>query len=180
MPSITRSSGTLPPAILASVGVAMLDSVQHIHERYSELLYALEWAFTIVFTIEYVLRLYCAGHTMRYARSFFGIVDLVAILPTYFSSLLPGAMALTTVRMLRMLRIFRVLKLANYLTTLRKETMWMTRAAGVPHPSMVKLDQFEILDDKLSSESARAHFGYAEDWGLPAEDDLVSLGVRRR
>ncbi len=70
-------------------------------------------------------------------------------------------------------------KLANYLVTLRKEVMWLTRATGVPHPSMVPLEQFEILDEKFHSDSAREHFGYQEGWGLPPESDLVQLGVRK-
>ena len=70
-------------------------------------------------------------------------------------------------------------KLANYLVTLRKEVMWLARAAGVPHPSMVRLEHFEVLDDRLGSESAREHFGYAEGWGLPPEKELVRLRLGR-
>ncbi|MCB9591101.1 MAG: FMN-binding glutamate synthase family protein [Sandaracinaceae bacterium] len=66
-------------------------------------------------------------------------------------------------------------KLANYLVTLRKEVMWLARAAGVPHPSLVPLDDFEVLDDRLGSKSAREHFAYAEGWGLPPEPELVRL-----
>ena len=66
-------------------------------------------------------------------------------------------------------------KLANYLVTLRKEVMWLTRAAGVPHPSLIELEHFEVLDDRLGSVSAREHFRYAEGWGLPPEPELVQL-----
>jgi len=71
-------------------------------------------------------------------------------------------------------------KLAAYLVTLRKEMMWLARAAGVPHPSMVTMEHFEILDEKLSSESARQHFGYDAAWGMPPESDLVQLGFTKR
>ncbi len=70
-------------------------------------------------------------------------------------------------------------KLANYLITLRKEVMWLTRAAGVPHPSMIPLERFEILDEKLHSDTAQEHFGYQDGWGMPAESDLVQLGIRK-
>ncbi|MEZ4336477.1 MAG: hypothetical protein R3B82_07615 [Sandaracinaceae bacterium] len=59
--------------------------------------------------------------------------------------------------------------------TLRKEVMWLARAAGVPHPSMIPLEDFEVLDDRLGSKSAREHFGYGEGWGLPPEPELVRL-----
>jgi voltage-gated potassium channel len=101
--------------ILLSVIVVMLDSVSSIEALYGDLFNFLELAFTILFTIEYFLRLICVGRPSRYARSFFGIVDLIAILPTYFSLLLPGSEFLLVIRSLRLLRIFRVLKLAQYL-----------------------------------------------------------------
>ncbi|MDY9924915.1 MAG: ion transporter [Methanosarcina sp.] len=101
--------------ILLSVIVVMLDSVRSIEALYGNLFNFLELAFTILFTIEYFLRLICVGRPSRYARSFFGIVDLIAILPTYFSLLLPGSEFLLVIRSLRLLRIFRVLKLAQYL-----------------------------------------------------------------
>jgi voltage-gated potassium channel len=74
-----------------------------------------EWFFTILFTIEYVLRLYSVGRPHRYATSFFGIVDLLAVLPTYFSVFFPGSQYLLVIRILRVLRIFRVFKLVQYL-----------------------------------------------------------------
>ena len=101
--------------IISSVIVVMLDSVNSISSEYGDLLYIAEWIFTILFTIEYALRLLCANRPWTYARSFFGFVDLLAILPTYLSFLLPGTQHLTVIRLLRVLRVFRVLKLAQYL-----------------------------------------------------------------
>lgn len=102
--------------ILLSVLTVMLDSVSSIRAQHGNLLYAIEWAFTIVFTIEYVLRLLCVGRPLRYAVSFFGIVDLLAILPTYLSLLVFGSRYLAVVRVLRVLRVFRVLKLGHHTT----------------------------------------------------------------
>ena len=101
-------------AILLSISVVMLDSVASIRVRHGNGLLAAEWGFTVLFTIEYVLRLSCVTRPARYARSFFGVVDLLAILPTYVSVLIPGAQAMLVIRTVRILRVFRVLKLANY------------------------------------------------------------------
>ena len=103
-------------AILASVFVVMLESIASIDERFGRFLHALEWVFTIIFTIEYALRLVCATSSLRYARSFYGVIDLMAIVPTYVSLILPGAHALLVIRLLRILRVFRVLKLVKYLS----------------------------------------------------------------
>jgi len=100
--------------IAASVIMVMLDSVSSIHQNHGELLYLGEWIFTLLFTIEYILRLYCVGRPLAYATSFFGVVDLLAVLPTYLSILLPGTQYFLVIRVLRVLRIFRVLKLAKY------------------------------------------------------------------
>lgn len=102
-------------AILTSVAVVMLESVAPIEAEYARELLAVEWFFTALFTAEYVLRLSIIQRPTRYARSFFGVVDLLAVLPTYISLIVPGAQVLLTVRILRALRVFRVLKLANYL-----------------------------------------------------------------
>jgi voltage-gated potassium channel len=102
-------------SILASVGVVLLDSVEPLSRQYGPLFTTLEWTFTILFTIEYALRLLCVGRPMRYARSFYGVVDLLAILPTYLSLVLVGTHYLLVIRLLRVLRIFRVLKLSPYL-----------------------------------------------------------------
>ncbi len=100
--------------ILASVAVVMLDSVRRVQELYGPHLLTLEWVFTLLFTVEYVLRLYTARDALRYARSFFGLVDLFSVLPTYLSLLVPGGQMLIVIRVLRVLRVFRVLKLAQY------------------------------------------------------------------
>ena len=101
--------------IILSVLTVLLDSVRQINATHGELLYALEWVFTVLFTIEYVLRLISVGRPLRYATSFFGIVDLLSFLPTYFSLLFPGSQYFLVIRLLRVLRIFRVLKLVQYL-----------------------------------------------------------------
>lgn len=93
----------------------MLESIPSISAELRSALYFVEWVITILFTLEYVLRLYVSLRPLRYARSFFGVVDLLAILPTYLDLLLPGAHYLALLRVLRVLRIFRVLKLAKYI-----------------------------------------------------------------
>jgi voltage-gated potassium channel len=99
--------------VAASVAVVMLESVAEVKAQYGRPLLALEWIFTGIFTVEYALRLYCVGKPLRYATSFFGLVDLMAVLPSYLSPLLPGAQSLLVIRVLRMLRIFRIFKLAE-------------------------------------------------------------------
>src|SRR4028119_2216749 len=114
---------TLIWLILLSVATVILESVRHVREQYGELLYVLEWLFTILFTVEYVLRLLSVRRPLRYATSFFGVVDLLAIIPTYLSIFVPGSQYLLVIRILRLLRIFRLLKLAEYITeanTLRR------------------------------------------------------------
>lgn len=106
-------------AIFASVAVVMLDSVQSIGGRYPRLFHALEWAITLLFTAEYLARLACVQRPARYARSFFGIVDLLAILPTYLAFFFPALRALMDVRLLRVLRVFRILKLTAYMREYR-------------------------------------------------------------
>jgi voltage-gated potassium channel len=106
--------------ILASVVTVMLDSVASFQSTHRPLLRGLEWFFTILFTIEYLLRLWCVGKPLRYAKSFFGIVDLLAILPTYISLLIAGSHYLAAVRILRVLRVFRVFKLATYVDESRR------------------------------------------------------------
>lgn len=101
--------------ILCSVAAVMLDSVAPIRARYGSLLHSAEWFFTILFTVEYILRLICVGRPAKYATSFFGIVDLISILPTYLSLLLPGSQFLVVFRILRVLRVFRVLKFVQYI-----------------------------------------------------------------
>ena len=102
-------------SILASVIVVFLDSVQHYNTRYGEILYFLEWIFTILFTAEYIFRIYCIGRPVKYIGSFFGIIDLLSILPTYISIFIPASRYLSVIRILRVLRIFRILKLMMYI-----------------------------------------------------------------
>ena len=100
--------------ILLSVAVVMVESVHGMGDRLRPYLRALEWIFTVAFSIEYVLRVICVKRPLSYMLSFFGIVDVLAVLPTYLSLLLPGSQSLAVVRFLRLLRIFRVFKLAEY------------------------------------------------------------------
>lgn len=102
-------------AIILSIIAVMLDSVVEIRSEHGQLLYVIEWIFTILFTAEYVLRILALGQPLKYVRSFYGIVDLVAVLPTYISLFFPGSHYLMVIRVLRLLRIFRILKLAQYL-----------------------------------------------------------------
>ncbi|MGO2277869.1 MULTISPECIES: ion transporter [unclassified Psychrobacter] len=102
-------------AILASVAVVMLDSVLYMRLQYGTLFFYAEWFFTILFTIEYVLRLFSAPNRLRYAFSFFGIVDLLSVLPSYLSLMFVGVQYLLVIRVLRILRVFRVLKLKAYM-----------------------------------------------------------------
>jgi voltage-gated potassium channel len=101
-------------SIILSIVVVMLESVAEIEVRHGSTLRAAEWFFTALFTVEYFLRLVSVGRPAHYARSFFGVVDLLAILPTYASLLFPGAQAMLVIRTVRILRVFRVLKLASY------------------------------------------------------------------
>ncbi len=101
--------------IIASVVVVMMESVASYRAQYPSFLRSAEWVFTILFSVEYLLRLACVDRPARYARSFFGVIDLLAVIPTYLSILVPGAQFLLVVRLLRILRVFRVLKLAAYL-----------------------------------------------------------------
>jgi len=102
-------------SILASVVVVMLDSMGTVRQQYGRLLYQIEWIFTLLFSAEYALRLLCVGRPGKYATSFYGVVDLLAIVPTYLSLVLPGSQYLLVIRLLRILRIFRILKLVPYL-----------------------------------------------------------------
>ena len=101
-------------SILMSVLAVMLDSVSSIRLSYGRYLIIAEWIFTILFSIEYVLRLISVGRPIHYAVSFYGIIDFLAIIPTYLSLILPGSQFFLVIRILRVLRIFRVLKLAKY------------------------------------------------------------------
>jgi len=105
--------------ILASVTVVMVDSLDLASPRSDTVLGGLEWFFTVLFTIEYLTRLWCVERPARYARSFFGVVDLVAVLPSYLAFFVPGLNALIDVRILRLFRVFRILKMTAYIREYR-------------------------------------------------------------
>lgn len=119
--------------ILAAVMATMLESVRGLPPRLHTALVVAEWVFTLLFTIEYGLRLVSVGRPWRYATSFFGIVDLMAVLPTYLSILFPGSQSLLVIRSLRLLRIFRVLKLTRFLS----EAQALRRALIESRPKIV-------------------------------------------
>ncbi len=101
--------------ILASLAVVLVDSVESYRQRYGTVLTLLEWGFTLIFAVEYLTRLYCSPKRLRYAFSFFGLIDLLAVLPSLLALFFPASQYLMVVRILRLLRIFRVLKLRQYL-----------------------------------------------------------------
>lgn len=100
--------------IIASVIVATLDSLETPHRHLHAMLLMLEWGFTLIFTVEYGLRLWCSPHPWRYARSFFGVIDLLAVLPTYLGLFYADANLLLVIRLVRVLRVFRILRLFAY------------------------------------------------------------------
>ena len=110
-----RFDGILLLIILASLVIVMLDSIDTIHQNYANVLAYIEWGFTVIFAIEYGLRLYCSPKPLRYAFSFYGLVDLLAIVPGILALYYSDAQYLLIIRIIRMLRIFRVLKLSPYL-----------------------------------------------------------------
>ncbi len=101
--------------ILISVLAVMLETVQAIHNVYGQGFYLFEWMITLLFTVEYGFRILAVRDPSRYVLSFFGVVDLLAILPTYLSLIIPGSQYLLVIRVLRLLRVFRVLKLTRYM-----------------------------------------------------------------
>lgn len=100
--------------IMASVIAVMLDSIAAVNVRYGALLFYLEWGFTLLFTVEYLLRIYITPRPLRYVFSFYGMVDLLSIVPSYLAIFLAGTNYLAIVRLLRVMRIFRILKLVRY------------------------------------------------------------------
>ncbi len=105
--------------ILSSIVVVILDSSKSWHEEYGNLFLKLEWGFTILFTIEYLLRLICIKKPWRYVFSFLGLIDLLAIIPGYLSLFYVGAQSLLVLRALRLMRIFRIFKLSHYLAEMQ-------------------------------------------------------------
>lgn len=102
--------------IIASVAVVIADSVPSLNARYGPVFTVAEWAFTALFSIEYLCRLICLRQPSRYAFSFFGLIDLLAVLPTYLALLFPAIHVLIDVRILRLLRVFRIFKLTEYIS----------------------------------------------------------------
>lgn len=102
-------------AILLSVVAVVLESIPEVRREHGSALHAIEWLFTLLFTVEYVLRLLSVDRPVRYAASFLGIVDLLAFLPTYLATLFPAAQSLLVLRAVRLLRIFRIFKLGRFL-----------------------------------------------------------------
>lgn len=115
-PAGRRFDLALIACIVLSVALVYLDTVAEIHQTYGKWIYLLEWVFTLIFTVEYGLRLYCSTNPLRYSLSFYGIVDLLSILPSYLALFFPGANMTLVIRVLRLFRIFRVLKLLRYLS----------------------------------------------------------------
>ncbi len=103
-------------AIFTSILVVMLDSVDRYHQQYGRLFFVLEWTFTFLFTLEYILRLICIRQPIRYVLSPLGLIDLLAIVPSYLSIFYAGAQSLLVLRALRLLRVFRIFKLTHFLT----------------------------------------------------------------
>ncbi|WP_423736709.1 ion transporter [Chitinophaga caseinilytica] len=114
--------------ILTSILVVMLDSVDSLHSRYGGLFFALEWAFTILFTIEYILRLVCIRKPVRFVFSLLGVIDLLALIPSYLSFLFAGAQSLLVLRALRLLRIFRIFRLVHFISEMRFLTVAIGRS----------------------------------------------------
>lgn len=120
--------------ILVSVIAVMLDSVDHIRAEHRKLLQGIEWVITILFTLEYIARIACSRRPMGYVLSFYGIIDLLAILPTYLMVLQPvlfhGTHQFAIVRSLRLLRAFRIFKLGHMLSEAKvlRQAVWQSRA----------------------------------------------------
>ena len=102
-------------SILLSVLIVMLDSISEFHSKYGLIFNYFEWVFTILFSIEYFLRIYCIRKASSYIFSLYGIIDLLALIPTYLAVFLPGASIFSVIRVLRVLRVFRILKLVQFM-----------------------------------------------------------------
>jgi voltage-gated potassium channel len=114
-PAGRRFDIALVCAIMLSILVVVLDSVPGLHKEYGDTLNVIEWMFTLLFSVEYLARLVCVQRPWRYAGGFFGVIDLLSVLPTYFSLLVPGSELLLDIRILRLLRVFRIFKLTLYI-----------------------------------------------------------------
>lgn len=129
--------------IITSVVVIMLDSVERINAQFGELLNAMEWGFTIVFTIEYILRVISMKRARSYIFSFYGIIDFLSIVPTFLSVILPGSQYLISIRFLRILRIFRVLKLMQFVS--EASVMAKSMRQSLPKVSVFILSVFILV-----------------------------------
>ena len=131
--SDTRAGRLFDLWLLALIGVSvmvvMIDSVESLSRGWGRTFTALEWLFTLLFTAEYALRLACVQHPLRYARSFFGIVDLLSVAPTYLALFFPELHSLIDIRLLRMFRVFRILKVTAYMVEYRNlgAALWASR-----------------------------------------------------
>lgn len=105
--------------IIISILVVVLDSVDHLHQKYGQIFFTMEWVFTIIFTIEYILRLICIRKPYKYIFSGLGIIDLIAVIPSYLSFVIVGAQSLLVFRALRLLRVFRIFRLVHFLSEMR-------------------------------------------------------------
>jgi len=114
--------------IILSIIVVMLDSVQELSARYGVLFHAIEWGLTAVFTVEYLLRLLCITRPWKYALSPFGIIDLLAVIPSYLSVLIPGSQSLLVLRALRLLRVFRIFRLVHFVSEIKFLTIAVTNS----------------------------------------------------
>lgn len=116
--------------ILISVALVMLESVESIRSNNQHLLKILEWAITVIFTIEYILRVVIVKKSLRYIFSFYGIIDLLSVIPTYLGLFIVGSHSLVVIRILRLLRVFRILKLTRYTQAGRSlaRALWASRA----------------------------------------------------
>ena len=122
-PRVRMFDKILIVAILLSVLTVTLESVQDIRRHHEQALHTLDWGLTLLFSVEYLLRLLSAPRPLRYARSFYGLVDLMAILPQYLALIFPQSRFLTSIRLLRLLRMFRVFKLTRYATVAHSLTL---------------------------------------------------------
>lgn len=116
-------------SILISVLAVMLDTVQSVSKSFGGILWIVEWFFTLLFTAEYLVRIYCTPDRKRYVFSFFGLIDLVSIIPTYLALVVAGANYLLVIRLMRVLRVFRVFKMMRYMTeaNLLMRSVWLAR-----------------------------------------------------
>jgi len=116
-------------SIILSIVLVMLESIAIYREQYGEILIKMEWGFTILFTLEYFLRIYCVRFPGSYVFSFFGVIDFFALAPTYLSLLFPGANVFSIIRILRVLRVFRILKLVQFMgeATMLRRAMYASK-----------------------------------------------------